>query len=328
MDRRKQLFIALLVLGVLIGAALLVWRDPFEKASRTDYSALLPARPEGTIDRIVVTNKEGSITAEKRGEIWWIIAPGEFSADDGQLKAAASSLEKLTVVDTVSKKQERHSEYGLAKDSPERIEVKAFTGATEVMNLAAGKRTPENQGTFVALTKDSNTVYVTSEALPFLLAKGVNVWRSKVLVDLPRETIDRIRITNTKGTLDLEKGTGDTWKKKDDPAWQTDNVRFGQVLGAFSRLSWVEVVDEPDPAFDYGFKAPPATVTATAGGKDHLLTFGKDVEGSQGRCWLQLAGDLRVYQVNKAILDRFTRDFDYYRGEAAKPGQEEPNQPN
>lgn len=267
MDRGRQLIVALLVLGVLIGAALLVWRDPFEKASKTDYAELLAVRPEGTIDRLVVTNKEGSITAEKRGEIWWITAPGEFRADDGQLKAAANFLEKVAIVDSASKKQERHSEYGLAKESPERVEVKAFTGGTEVLNLAAGKRTPENQGTFIVLAKDPNTVYVTSAALPLLLAKGANEWRSKVVLDLPRETIDRIQITNSMGTFDLEKGTGDTWQKKDNPAWQADNIRFGQVLSAFSRLAWAEIVDEPDPALDYGFKTPPATVSVTAGGQ-------------------------------------------------------------
>jgi hypothetical protein len=46
--------------------------------------------------------------------------------------------------------------------------------------------------------------------------------------------------------------------------------------------------------------------------------FGKDVEASEGNCWLKLDGDPKVYQVRKAILDRFTREFDYYRGETAK----------
>jgi hypothetical protein len=328
MNKGKHLIIALLVLGVLIAAALLVWRDPFEKGSRPNYSGLLPARSEGSIDKIMVTNKEGSITAQKRSDGWRIIEPRELPADDGQLKAAAASLEKIALVDAASKKQERQGEYGLAKDSGERIEVEAFAGGTEVLNFAAGKRTPDNLGTFIVLATDPNTVYVSSEALPFLFSGGMKDWRSNVVVDLPRETIDQIQVVNSKGTLDLEKESGDKWLKKDDPNWQADNVRFGQVLGAFAKLSWIEVVDEPDPTEDYGFKTPTATVKATAGGKDYALTFGKDVEGSSGKCWLQVAGDPRVYQVNKAIMDRFTRDFDNYKGEPSRPDQEEPKKGN
>jgi hypothetical protein len=131
-----------------------------------------------------------------------------------------------------------------------------------------------------------------------------------------------------KGALDLVKEGGDRWRKQDDPAWYADNVRFGQVLGTFSRLSWVEVVDEPVSVVDYGFSTPQAKITATAEGKDHLLVFGKDVEESAGNCWLKLEGDPKVYQIKKAILAPFTRDFDYYKGEPPKADQEPPKKEN
>jgi hypothetical protein len=328
MNKGKQLTVALLVLGALIGATLLVWRDPFEKASGPNYSGMLPARAEGSIDRIAVINKDGAITAERRGDNWWVVEPRELPADDTLLKTAAASLEKITVVDAASKKQERQAEYGLAKDSTDRMEVKAFAAGTEVLNFAAGKRSPDGLGTFIVLAKDPNTVYVTSEAAPFILGRAIKEWRSKVILDLRRETIDRIQMVNSKGALDLEKEDGDQWRKQNDTSWQADSVRLGQVLDTFTRLPWVDIVDEPDLAVDYGFNAPQAKAAATAGGKDHVLVFGKDVEGSSGNCWLKLEGDPKVYQVRKAILDRFTRDFDYYRGEAAKPDQQEPKKEN
>jgi hypothetical protein len=328
MNRGRQLLVALLVLGGLIGATLLVWRDPFEKTPGKDFSGVLPARSEGTIDRIAVTNKEGSITAEKRGDTWWITEPKELPADSGQLKAAAATLEKIAVVDAVSKKPERQEEYGLAKGSPERMEVKAFAAGTAVVDLAAGKRSPDGQGTFILLAKDPNTVYVTSETVPFLFGRTVKEWRSKTILDLRRESIDRIQMTNSKGVLDLVKETGDQWQKKDDPSWHADNARLGQVLDTFTRLPWVDVVDEPDPSTDYGFNAPQAKAAATAESKGYVLVFGKDVEGPTGNCWLKLDGDPKAYQVRKAILDRFTRDFDYYRGEAVQPDAQGPKKEN
>jgi hypothetical protein len=328
MNKRKQLVIALVVLGVLIVAALLVRRDPFEKGRNVDYLDLIAYRPAESIDRIAVTNKEGSVTAEKRSDGWWIIEPRQLPADDNQLKNAAALLEIIVVVDTASKKPERQAEYGLAKDSAERIEVKAFAAGNEVLNFAAGKHTPDGQGTFIVLTKDPNTVYVISKPLPPILNSGIMEWRSRVALDLPRETIERIQVVNNKGVLDLEKESGDTWRKKNDPDWQADNVRFGQVIGAFNRLTWVEVLDQPDPTVDYGFKTPQAKVTATAGGKDNVVIFGKDVEGSTGNCWLKVENDPKVYQVRKAILDRFTRDFDYYKGEPPKPDLQELKEEN
>jgi len=146
MNKGKQLIVALLVLGVLIGAALLVWRDPFEKGTKPDYSAMLPARSEGCIDKVKVTNKEGTITVEKRGDSWWLIEPRELPADDGQLKAAAAALEKIALVDTASKKQERQAEYGLAKDNPERIQVKAFAAGQEVLSFAPASVYPMLKG--------------------------------------------------------------------------------------------------------------------------------------------------------------------------------------
>jgi len=319
MNKGKQLIVAFLVLGALVGAALLLWRDPFEKSSRLDYSGMLPARPEGSIDRITVTTKEGSITAEKRGDTWWITEPRELVADDGQLKAAAASLEKIAVVDTASKKQERQAEYGLAKDSPERIEVKASAAGRGVLTFAAGKRAPDGGGSFIVLSQEPGTVYVTSGTIPTLFSRELKEWRSNAVLSLPRELLERVQVVTGKGTLDLEKISEDTWQKKGDAAWQADIARFGQVLDAFSRLSWVEIVDDPQLAVDYGFTNPQAKVTATAGGKEYVLVFGKDVEGTTGNCWLKIEGDPKVYQVRKAILDRFTRDFDYYRGETPKP---------
>jgi hypothetical protein len=328
MNKGKQLIVALLILGVLAAAALLLWRDPFDKRSRPDYSGLLPFRPDGSIDRIVVTNKEVTITVEKRNGIWWITEPRELVADDARLKPAATALEIMVVVDTASQKPERQPEYGFAKAGSDRIEVKAFAGGKEVLNFAAGKRTPDGQGTFIVLTKDPNTVYVTSSPLPSLLGNGIMDWRSRLVLNLSSDTIDRVRMVNSQDTLEVVKESDERWRKQDDPTWHADDIRFGQVMGALSRLSWIEIVDEPIAALDYGFNTPQARVTATAGGKDHVLVFGKDVEGNSGNCWLKIEGDPRVYQVKKAILDRFTKDFDFYKGEPPTAGQEPPKKEN
>jgi len=328
MNKGKQLIVSLLVLAVLVAAALLLWRDPFDKRSGPDYSGLLPFRPDGSIDRIVVTNKEGTIAAEKRNGLWWVVEPRELPAEDGRLKAAALALEIMTVVDTASQKAERQPEYGFAKTDSERIEVKAFTGGKEVLNFAAGKRTPDGQGTFIVLTKEPNTIYITSAALPPLFGSGVMEWRSKLVLNLPSEAIVRVQMTNSKGTLEVVKENDERWRKQDDPGWYADDIRFGQVLGTLTRLPWNEIVEEPIAAVDYGFNEPQARVTATAGDRDYVLVFGKDVEGSSGNCWLKMEGDSKVYQVKKAILDRFTRDFDFYKGESPAAVQEPPKKEN
>lgn len=328
MNSSKSLIMALLVLGVLVAVALLVWRDPFDRGSKVDYSGLLPYRSADSIDRVTVTNREGTFTAEKRQNQWWLTEPRELLADEGQLKAVATALEVFAITGIASRKVERQAEYGLASDSPERVAVKAFASGKEVLDFAAGKRTPDGLGSFIVLGKEPQIVYVVSQALPVILGQGLKEWRSKVIVDLPQEKLERIRLTTGKGVLELLKEGGDQWRKQDDPTWYADPARWGQVLGLFSRLTWVEIVDEPVSVADYGFNAPQASITVTAEGKDHLLVFGKEVEGSTGHCWLKLAGAPGVYQVRKATLDRLTRDFDYYKGEPPRKDQEGPKKEN
>jgi len=328
MNQSKSLIIALLILGVLLAVALLVWRDPFDRGSRPDYSGLLPYREKDSIDRITVTNREGTFTAEKRNNRWWLIEPRELPADEGQLKAAATTLEILTVTDTASRKRERQAEYGLAQDSPERVSVKVFAAGKEVLAFAAGRPAPDGHGTFMVLAREPETVYVGSHPLPTLLTQGLKHWRNKVIVELPQDKLEQLKLATGKGVLDLIKEEGSSWRKPDDPTWYADPARLGALLSIISRLSWVEVVDEPAAAADYGFDKPQASVSARAEGRDYQLVFGKEVEGSPNNCWLKLEGDPKVYQVGKALLERFTRDPDFYKGEPPKPAEEQPSKEN
>lgn len=325
MNKGKQLIVAMAVLAGLVAVTLWVKRDPFENPGKKDYSALLPQRSEGSIDRISVRNRDGSLTLERRSDAWWISQPRELPAEESGAKSAASFLERLAVVDIASMKTERHSEYGLGKDNPEAVEVKAFSSGTEVLNFTAGKPAPDFQGGFVLLSADSQTVYRTNAMLPPLFNRPLKDWRSKTIVDLPKEDVDRIKLVNSKGTLLLQKDAEGKWHKQDDPGWTPDMNRLNQLAGAFTRFSWTEVVDDPGPDNDYGFNSPQAQVVLTARGKDYALTIGKDIEEPKGNCWIRMEGDVKVYQVRKPMIERFTRDWNYYSEE--KPEAAPPEKP-
>lgn len=324
MGKGKQLIAALLVLGALIAAALLLQRDPFEKATKPNLSGVLPNRPEGSIDRIDIESREGAFTVEKRADGWWLVKPKEMRADDGVVQAAVGTLEKMNLVDVISQKKDRQPEYGLVKDYSEYAEVRAHAGGKEVLNLAVGKRTPDQQGSFVRLAANPETVYSTSPALPAVLGRGIQDWRSKVIMNLPVEALDRVKITHAKGSFEAVKDAAGDWQRVGDPAWPLDKAKFGQLLGSFSRLTWVKVLDEPEPGTDYGFNTPAATVSITSDGKDRVLIIGGDAGEPSGATWVQLDGDPRVYQVRKSVTERFTRDFEFYRGEIPSPEKEEP----
>jgi hypothetical protein len=312
MNKGRQLIIASVILAVLVIIALQMQRDPFEKSGKQDYSDLLPARAQGSIDKIVVKNRESSLTAEKRGEAWWISEPLELAADSEGIKSAAAFLEKMSIKDIASKNKERQSEYGL-KDGTERVDVKAFSKGVELLSFAAGKATPDFQGSFILLSGDPDTVYSTDEPLPFLLRKGVKDWRNKFIVDIPKDDLERIQLVNAKGALDLEKDAQSNWVKKDDPQWKIDTNRLNQLITAFSRLTWADVADEPDPAVDYGFQKPRAKLSMAAKGKEYVVTVGNELEQPKGNTWIRAEGDPKLYQVRKPLVERITRDWEYYR---------------
>jgi hypothetical protein len=324
MGKGKHLIIAVVLLGGLVAAALLLQRDPFKQAARQDLSGVLPSRAEGSIDRIAVTNREGSLVVEKRGGNWWLIEPKELRADDTVINSAAAALEKLSLTDVVSRKKERQGEYGLSKEMPEYLEMKAYAGGQELLGLAAGKRTPDMQGTFILLAKEPDTVYSASALMPPVFSRGIQDWRSKLVLDLPQNSIEEIQMVTEKGSLVLVKEGENSWHKKDDPNWHADKVRLGSLMSSFTRLSWTQIVDEPVAAVDYGFQKPAARVTVTAGGLQHVLTFGNETGEGPGNVWLKVEGDPKVYQIRKPLLERFTKDFEFYRGEAEPPPQGTP----
>jgi len=282
---------------------------------------VLPARAEGSIDRIAVTNREGSLVAEKRGGQWWLVEPRELRADDAVMNGAAAALEKLSLTDVVSRKKERQGEYGLSGETAEYLEIKAFAGGRELLGFAAGKRTPDMQGTFVVLAKEPDTVYSASALMPAVFSRGFQDWRSRVILDLPQNGFEQVEVVSGKGSLHLVKEGENNWHKKDDPNWHADKVRVGPLLSSFTRLSWTQIVEEPDGATDYGFQKPAARVTVTAGGSQHVLIFGNETGEGSGSVWLKVEGDPKVYQVRKPLLERFTKDFEFYRGEAEPPPQ-------
>ena len=326
MDKSKQLIIAVGVLAVLVSVTLFMRRDPFEKLPKPDYASLLPSRTEGSIDRMMVKNKTGSITVEKRGDKWLITEPQELPAEESIMKEVASSMERLAIVDLASENKERQAEYGVAKESPDRIEVKAFSKGNEVLAFFGGGITPGSTGSFIVIPSAPDKVYSTGEPLPFVLSHGIKDWRNRSIVQIPGDDIERLQLTNAKGTLDVEKDAQNQWHKKDDPTWQADPDRLIQLTSLLSKLLWADVIDTPDPATDTGFQFPWAKITVTAKGKDTVILVGKELEAPKGNTWVKVEGDSKLYQIRKPQSERFAREPDFYKGEPAeKAAPEKPD---
>ncbi len=319
MKKHVQLLIALAVLVVLIGLVFLLERDPYEAPEKPDFANLIPAREEGSLDKIQVTNNEGSITVEKRGEQYWITEPKEMKANESSLKTAFKTLEEMAVVDLASKKKDRQKTYGIAKGESDYLEIKAFAKGQEILNFAAGKRSPDYKGQFIRLASKPDDVYVTDKAMPWLFKREVKEWRSKTLVELPREEISKLEWTTKEGTMVLEKGEDQTWTRAGETNWYADGARLNNLLGVISKFNWAEIFDEANAATDYGFEKPQAVVKATAKDKSIVLTFGKDLEEPKGNVWVKLEGDGKVYQARKYQLEKFTKEFSYYKGEKPQP---------
>ncbi len=320
------MIVAVLVLAVLAAVAVWMKRDPFESKTKPDYSKLLPARAEGSIDKIAIKKKDSVITAEKRENGWWITEPRQARADDNALKEVADTLEKVGIDDIASKKKERQPEYGLSEDSPDYVEVKAFSGGSEVLSFVSGKQTPDFRGSFIRLATDVDTVFITNEPMPAIFDNDFNEWRGKHILDVPVADFERLRLTNAQGSLELEKDAEGKWRKKDDPNWYADQNRLSQVMNVLGRLPWAEIVDEPEATTDYGFQTPTASAALSAKGKDYELIIGKELEEPKSNYWAKLEGDTKIYQVRKPQVDRLTKEFDFYKGEppeaSPQPGAE------
>lgn len=328
MDGQKKLIIAAIVFVVLLGVALLVQEDPYEKPEKAN----LPTLPEidpSTIDKVEIINQSEAITFTRQGdEKWRITAPEEYDANKNFEGMVLKKFEGVKIDRSVSEKKEKHADFEVDEKG---TRVRLLTKGEEVFSAIIGKNTPDFKGTFIRLP-DSDTVFVTTKVIGGGLKKSVSDWRNKQIFDFNADTITEVSVNTGEAQYTFKKteavpaeesgdaGTPPKWVLEGDDAFPVDEARLKSTLATLSRMQWSEIDETEGAIVEKGLDKEALAFFRfkTNDGKEHTIYFGDMAEDAQN-AWIKLDSADNAYQIKKWQYSRLLKEQSYYKGDKEKP---------
>ncbi len=171
---RRNTWILLIILAVLIGATFLLERNKSGSAAQAQPSATPQPRAligaEGQISAISVTNEQGQTTAiKKENNQWTVVQPANSGIDVSTIQEAADQLGTMVVLSTINSSLPDEST-GFAHPIYV-FQVTLSSGAQQT--LTVGKLTPTESGYYAQVNGGNPIVvekYVVDSAAELLKA--------------------------------------------------------------------------------------------------------------------------------------------------------------
>jgi hypothetical protein len=224
------------------------------------------------VEELQLTAHGETTHLKKSGGAWSIVEPVQADADAGELTSMAGNLASFEVSRVVDEKPADLKGFGL---DPAVVDVrfKAKGQATE-RRVLLGDKTPTG-GDLYAKLPDSPRVFLVPSYLEASFNKDTFALRDKKVLKVDRQKADGLELTAGPTQLAFKK-SGESWSIVKPITARAD---YAAVEGAIERLSSAQMqglaADPNGPPKQYGFDAPSATMTITAGSASATLTLGK-----------------------------------------------------
>ena len=304
---------ALVILLVGLGAYLYFVEFPAERQKlQTDTQAkkLLPFEARaitgltvhGSGDRpdIVLTPDD------KRA--WTITAPIRTDADAREVGDLLRALLLGTVTRVVEEQAASLAPFGLEHPSV----VLTVVAGDRRETLSLGDIGPISS-TLYAMRASDKQVLLTDLPPKLLLNKTLASLRRKDVLPIPQDAIERLRLSNPKTEVLLER-----FDEKDKKLWR---IRFPVEARAdqpavrnllikledLKVLAFVDVGPERD-TLAARLRQPLVKLTATLGGADHVLKL-YQLDPASGEAYAVTAPEAPIYKINPTAIRDFTKDL-------------------
>lgn len=318
----KKLIAAVAVLVALLGIYLAIRKDP-QRTVRADYTA----GPIEGLTRVEITpaaeappgakNTGGEvpdrIVFARRGDAWWITEPVESPLRDGLAEQLDGLFTKEVRADDLRIPADRAAEYQLTDALATRVAL--FAGDTKALELLVGKQiTVERtraQRTFVKPAGEDR-IYRLQAGLGFLNQRDPKSARSKKILDLKSDDVDKITVTHAgQPPLTLSRGEEGEWQLEGD-AMRVEQSAANALEGALRNLQAQAIVDDADPK---ALGLEPPQVTLTAGGQTLHLGASED----QAKFYARRADLPIVYELSRFKHQRLTPTRERLRDLTVRP---------
>lgn len=263
MSRKALLVLAGLLIVLALVASFAWWSRyvPFSffKAPTVSSDLNFSALTKENTNKIVINKKDkDKKVIVKKDNLWKI---NDFEASTAAVDDFFKAVNELKVGALVSKNPANYANFGVDEDAS----VLAFTQGGQTLAFVIGNQGP-SPGSFYARRKDGTNVYLVTGSIPDKLSRDVSDWRDKTLVNLPKESIQKIEIISKVEPL--------TISKTQDGKWQAEGVGKSAPLeeGTVNRLL---VAFSPLEATDF-LNAAESKEFQKAGNKTTLRVYDRD----------------------------------------------------
>lgn len=271
MKTEHKIYAALGVLALLALGVYMTGQKKKEHAaqhSATATSADMPAIavPKDDVEKITkieITSpnkedksKKNTVTLEKKGDTWEVVAPVSAKANTSNVRSLVDNLKELKVKEAIDKGTSSYAQYELSDEKA--VHVVAWKGADKASDLYFGKSGSRGQ---MARIGGKDGVYTTAGYQSYLYTREVKNWRETSILKFADENVVQVEVTNKNGLFSFSKN-GDKWsgsmtvrdkegklEKKPEKEWKKfDEAKVKDLLRAYKGLVADDFGEEKDKA--------------------------------------------------------------------------------
>lgn len=230
--------------------------------------------PRDKIEHVRIVRPAGPIVLNKTGGKWSLAEPINAPADEFSADGIVDALSSLKADKFVAAGVSDLKTYGL--DAPRlTVEIKAAGGAQ--YGLRIGKEITGGTAVYASRTSDNDVVEIPKSTYD-TLNKTVGDLRSKKLLDVQSDSVERVAVVTRKGRWEVRKSGNDWLFVSPNPNKKADAIDVDNAIldATGSADRWI--ADDPNEADlgRYGLIQPEVTVTLTLkGGAVKKLELGK-----------------------------------------------------
>jgi len=277
--KNKRLVLLGLAFVLLVIVAFVVMEMPGERSALPGDVSPLVDIDTAAISKVEIVAPSYRVTLAKQGTDWHVEMPVTDRADQASVASLISEIAALRSRSIVSTNPEKR---GLFHVDSTGTTVSASGADTPPVTLVIGKMGASYTETYVRLA-ESDEVHLVNASLTFVSNRGVNGWRDKAIVLVPREEIRRVTYRYGDTTFALE---------FQDSLWVVGGEIADDALvsALLASLADVQADDFLEPAPS---PMPPVAATVTYAGTEIRFSPGRSsdvysVQRSTDHRWFEM----------------------------------------
>lgn len=232
----------------------------------------------------------------KDSTLWNFTEPEKAAADADVVDGILDALSSARISDIVSEKPENLARYGLA--TPAIAFSAAKTGGGQ-SSLVLGKKDGDG---YYARDLSRPMIFKVQQDLYAKLADDFSQMRDKTVVRIDETSLDRIRLQNSNGAIEISRlGTGGQWKIVVPAADKGKSASSWKILNPFTSLRADAVIDRPSAIQLAAMRSPAVTAVLTKNSGQTVTV--RISEPSGGVAYAQSSESPELFKIKKQTVD-------------------------